>query len=800
MALDPALWAELDRYGDSEAGMTSSAGDHLDGATGPGRGAYGDEPGDGRGPLIALTLARAIVAVVFCGFALIALLFVLDSGKESPKIALAVACLILLLTLQYFYFGRPATNLRSLQAYAMLAVQAGLAYLPLYVFGQAWIGIPSFLAGSVLLVLPLPLAWPAYVVIVALEGYIQAMISGDFVDIAYIVANTATSGLYVYGLTRLARLVTALHEARDELAKSAVAHERLRFARDLHDLLGLSLSAIAPKGELALRLVRRNPGRAERELSEILEISRRALADVRSIARLYREISLNEETETIATMLAASNVDLRVDLDQSTLAPHMRTQLSALLREGVAYVLRNWEVEHCEILLRQESVDVISVDFVNDETAAAPPSEEADDLDNLRAVVSRAAGQLSLDVDADGRLRLHVTLPVTDRPPEPPAQTTGEPGESIPQIATKLAGGLVVAVFFGFLLQAVLRMLYLTEDVWELSLGTAYLLAALVLQLAYFSRPGARLRSQTGYLLLCLLALLVYLPWLQFQQTWTGLPGFLAGSALLVLRPAAGWSVFVAVAATVAWAKVGFGAILPKDIVQDIIITVDTGLIVYGLTWMARTVSQLRAARQELAEVALAETRLRFARDLHDLLGLSLSAITLKSELAYRLILLDPKRSSTELTEVLEISRHALADVRSVASGYHEMSLEEECHTAESLLTTAGLAVRMDIDYGAPPADVSTVLATVLREGVTNVLRHSKGECCEITIRTYEDGVLLHVVNDGVTKPSDRDKDGWGSGIRNMSDRVATLGGQLTAKYEGDGRFGLSARIPTTQG
>jgi signal transduction histidine kinase len=779
--------------------MTSSAGDHTDRATRPGRGAYTDDPADGRGALIALTLARAIVAVVFCGFAVIALLFVLDSGKTTAEIALAVACLGGLLALQYFYFGRPSTNLRSLQAYAVLVVQAVLAYLPFIVFGQSWIGIPSFLAGGVLLVLPLALAWPATVAIVAISGYIQAVLSGDFVDIAYIVANTATSGLYVYGLTRLARLVTALHEARDELAKSAVAHERLRFARDLHDLLGLSLSAIAPKGELALRLVRRNPGRAERELSEILEISRRALADVRSIARLYREISLNEETETIATMLAASNVDLRVDLDQSALPTHMRTQLSALLREGVAYVLRHWEVEHCEIVLRQEG-GAISVDIINDDTSATPP-REAGDLDNLQAVVSRAAGQLSLEADPGGRLRLHVTLPITDRPPEGPGETAGDDGEgeSVPHMATKLAGGLVFAVFFGFFLQAVLRMLWVTADIWELALGTTYLLAALVLQLAYFSRPGTRLRSQTGYLLLCLLALLVYLPWLQFQQAWTGLPGFLAGSALLVLRPAWGWSVFVAVTVSVAWAKVGFGAIAPKDIVQDIIVTVDTGLIIYGLTWMARTVRQLRAARQELAEVALAETRLRFARDLHDLLGLSLSAITLKSELAYRLILLDPQRSRTELTEVLEISRHALADVRSVASGYHEMSLEEECRTAESLLTTAGLSVTMDIDYGDPPADVSTVLATVLREGVTNVLRHSKGECCEITIRSYEDGVLLHVVNDGVTKPSDRDRDGWGSGIRNMSDRVAALGGQLTAQYEGDGRFGLCAKIPATQ-
>lgn len=121
-----------------------------------------------------------------------------------------------------------------------------------------------------------------------------------------------------------------------------------------------------------------------------------------------------------------------------------------------------------------------------------------------------------------------------------------------------------------------------------------------------------------------------------------GVAGFLAGSALLVLRPAAGWSVFAAVVGTVAWTQVSSAAILPKDVGFNIGLTVSTGLTTYGLTWMARTVRQLRAARQEQAEVALVETRVRFARDLHDLLGLSLSAITLKSEVTYRSVLPGP--------------------------------------------------------------------------------------------------------------------------------------------------------------
>jgi signal transduction histidine kinase len=367
-------------------------------------------------------------------------------------------------------------------------------------------------------------------------------------------------------------------------------------------------------------------------------------------------------------------------------------------------------------------------------------------------------------------------------------------------MATKFANWLAVAVFFGSFVQAVIRVLWVTQEFWDIALVSAYLTAALALQLAYFSRPGTRLRSPASYPLLALMAALVFLPSLQFPDaSWTGLPGFLAGSALLVLRPALGWSVFAAVVGAVLWSQLGFLDTFVRALGLPIV-TLDLGLITYGLTWMTRTVRQLRATRRELAEVALAETRLRFARDLHDLLGLSLSAITLKSELAYRLVLLDPDRARTELTEVLEISRHALADVRSVASGYHEMSLEEEYRTAESLLTTAGLSVRMEVEYGDLPPEVSTVLATVLREGVTNVLRHSKGECCAITIRAEDGGAHLLVVNDGVTKPpEDRDRNGWGSGIRNMSDRVASLGGVLTAQYERDGRFALCARIPTAR-
>jgi signal transduction histidine kinase len=780
-----------------------SAGDRRDLSTVAGDAEGAGPAAEDRRPLIALGLARAIVAVVFCCFGAIAFLWVLESRRSPGEIALALACLSGLLGLQYFYFGRPGTDLRSPWARAVLAAQAGLVYLPLVVFGQGWVSQPSFLAGSVLLVLPLRQAWTAYAAIVAGAGVAQFFVDGLWLDVVYILVNTATAGLYVYGLTRLARLVTELHEARDELARTAVAHERLRFARDLHDLLELRLSAIAPKGELTVRLSRRNPERAKRELADILHISRRAMSDVRAIARRYRDTSLADETGTLASMLAGSNVELLVDMDVRELAPSLRTAIAAVLREGVAHVLRHQEeVTQCEIILRRHS-DVVSVDILDDGAGArdgAPAADRAGGLGNLSATVAKMRGDLAAGVAVDGRFRIHVSLPVTARPPERPVTAAaGESKMSIPRVATRLAGGLVVMVLFGLFVQAMLRpILWSGAATWSIALGSASLVAVLVLQLAYFSRPGTRLDGPAVYLLLGLQAALVYLPWLLYQEALAGLQGFLAASALLALRPVYGWTVFAAVMASVSWAQAGSSAsgLLPRDIGQ-ILITLDIALIVYGLTWMARSVRRLRALRQRLAAAALARTRLRLAQDLHDLLGLSLSAITLKSELASRLLDRDPVRARVVLTELLEISRQALADVRSVAAGRHEMSVDEECRTAEALLSTAGLDVRMDVGHDGLPPEVGTVLAIVVREGVTNVLRHSKGERCEIVLRADEDGVRLRIVNDGVIEPIEPSEgDRWGSGIRNMSERVTALGGSLTAGADGDGRFLVSAGIP----
>lgn len=747
-----------------------------------------------RGPLIAPLLAKSIVAAVFAGICTVALLWVLSSGAGPAQVALSVGYLLVLLVLQLYYFGRPGAQLRSRVTYAAMVLQALLAYLPFWQFEAAWLGLPGMLAGTVVLVLPPRAAWPVFVTIVASVAGVTTLLGGTAQDAAYSAVAATIVGLGVYGLTRLASLVIELHAARDELATSAVAHERLRFARDLHDLLGLSLSAIAPKGELILRLLHRDPGRAGRELAEILDVARRALADVRSVARRYRELSLDEESRTVESVLASSGVEVRLALNHGDLPAATRTLLATVLREGVTNVLWHSHASRCEIVTHRVN-GTVTLDIVNDGLAELPNDgqpQPGNGIRNLAARAAEAGGELHAGVEADGRFRLHLAVPLAS-PESPTGETAEERGDRTLRDVARLARVIVVVVFCGTFVHAVMTLLYVTRDTTTIVASVSYLVILLLLQLFYVSRPDTRLRSPMSYAVLAVQVVLVYLPLAQFGAAWTSMRGFLVCTVLLILPSVLAWLGFAAILGSIVWVIIANGGDA-YAIGFSTVGTVISGLIVYGLTWMSRTVTELRRARRQLAEVAVANERLRFARDLHDLLGLSLSAITLKCQLVQRLMASDPDRASLEVSEILAIARQALADVRSVASGYRELSLREESQSAESLLAAADVDVRIDLHYGELPTHVGTVLATVLREGVTNVLRHSSGEYCEITVERHDGVVCLDIVNDGVVSMPTLTN--GGNGIENLSDRVAMLGGELTAGLDPDGRFRLRATVP----
>jgi two-component system, NarL family, sensor histidine kinase DesK len=187
---------------------------------------------------------------------------------------------------------------------------------------------------------------------------------------------------------------------------------------------------------------------------------------------------------------------------------------------------------------------------------------------------------------------------------------------------------------------------------------------------------------------------------------------------------------------------------------------------------------ELNRARAELARLAVSEERLRIARDLHDLLGQRLSAVSLKAELAARLVARDPDAAVAEMTSVAEVARAALEDVRRTVSGYRSVSLAGEVETARALLTAADVRLVTDLPADPLPEPIEECAAWVVREATTNVVRHAAARTCRIAARSQ----AVEVRNDGRT-PVDVVA---GSGLSGLAERVAAAGGTLWTGAEGE--------------
>jgi two-component system sensor histidine kinase DesK len=208
---------------------------------------------------------------------------------------------------------------------------------------------------------------------------------------------------------------------------------------------------------------------------------------------------------------------------------------------------------------------------------------------------------------------------------------------------------------------------------------------------------------------------------------------------------------------------------------------------------------ELNRARAELARLAVAEERARFARDLHDLLGHTLSVIALKAELAGRLLPGQPDQARREIADVEEVVRNALSEVRQAASGYRQPTLDGELAGARMAL----VAARIEPEFHRPavtldPA-VEAVLAWTVREGVTNVIRHSRSRRCVVRITADGAHAGVEILDDGVGAGLADDAgvgSGEGSGLAGLGERVGAVGGQLEAGDQPDHGFRLAVTIP----
>jgi two-component system, NarL family, sensor histidine kinase DesK len=246
------------------------------------------------------------------------------------------------------------------------------------------------------------------------------------------------------------------------------------------------------------------------------------------------------------------------------------------------------------------------------------------------------------------------------------------------------------------------------------------------------------------------------------------------------------------------------------------------GLFAYSMARRIETLESLRRTRAELARAAAAEERLRIARDLHDLLGHSLSLITIKAELAGRLMGADPERAGKEIAELESVARQSLSDVREAVAGFRQPDLAGELVAARQLLDAAGIATEITTaDTEGLAREVDSALAWAVREGATNVVRHSRASRVAIKVSRGPQTVVAEISDNGPAAPDGTEAgpalptartagpDGravagrarsvfGGSGLAGLAERVRSLGGELAAGSVEPRGFMLRVVVPLT--
>ncbi|MFB9629477.1 sensor histidine kinase [Nonomuraea helvata] len=313
-----------------------------------------------------------------------------------------------------------------------------------------------------------------------------------------------------------------------------------------------------------------------------------------------------------------------------------------------------------------------------------------------------------------------------------------------------------------------------------LILGVPLVSAMITLQMAQLRRPT---RAKLALIALTIVPVALPASYLAPSLcTFMSLWGFCTGAVLAGVRPPRSWALALLLFA-------GYCSLffypppVPSvpGILADTVSHVILAWLVYSLTRLAGLVVLLKRAQHDLARAAAAAERVRIARDLHDVLGFTLSAVALRGELAMQ----EPERAETEQASLATLVRQALAEFRSITGGRVRLRPRDEIAAARQMLETAGIRADITVDEGPLP----DALAAVVRESVTNVLRHSTARFCAITVTVSGDAVRLRVVNDGVATPGRLD---GGSGLAGLAERA---GGRLSAGHLPDGRFEVVAEF-----
>ncbi|MEU6710240.1 histidine kinase [Nonomuraea sp. NPDC046802] len=326
---------------------------------------------------------------------------------------------------------------------------------------------------------------------------------------------------------------------------------------------------------------------------------------------------------------------------------------------------------------------------------------------------------------------------------------------------------------------------------WQAGVPLPFIVAGLVLMLVFNvlmtqpvriairggRRPTAIL-SVTGAITLLLSAFVVW--WA--IPTWLGmLVPFVRRRTVVIVSVASIAAVNLFVAVLVG---LNLGVLLMQTLFTAI--AVGTTMANLKLWSMAK---EAHEGQETLAMLAVSEERLRFAGDLNDLLGQSLTDAGARIADAERVLRTDPARAAAEMFEVRDLTRRSLREVRSVVQNYRAIDLDEVLASVRAVLEAADVRCTVRAETGALTPETRTLLATVVREGATNVLKHSRAERCTITI---ENGVL-EMSNDGVSGPPGEHAP---NGLAGLAQRVRAAGGTLEGRPTDEGRYLLRAAVP----
>jgi two-component system sensor histidine kinase DesK len=364
--------------------------------------------------------------------------------------------------------------------------------------------------------------------------------------------------------------------------------------------------------------------------------------------------------------------------------------------------------------------------------------------------------------------------------------------EATPPASPLGAGGTVALIAFLLFLGFPLRVFLAAGPA---ALHLIFVVGALVAFVAVYLRVMLlRLSRRETVLSIVAMAVLAAPVVIDDSAEWATM--FIYVSAAAGFRLPSPHAERVVGAATLATAAGSLGNSYPVgDSVSYVIYALAVGALLMGYARLARLNAELRAARGEIARLAVADERLRFARDLHDLLGHSLSVIALKSELAQRLLTAGPERAAQEIHDIERVSRDALVEVRDAVSGYRRMTLAAELRGAEVALEAAGIEATISQPAASFPEEVESVLAWAVREGTTTVIRHSGAQHCEIRVHAGLNDAGVEIVDDGARAPTTGEPT-RGSGLAGLEERVRLRAGSLEVDRPTHGGFRLAVDVP----